>query len=286
MADDRNLSLAGLRTFVAVVDRGGFTPAAEILGLTQPTVSQQIKKLEEQLGESLIERGTRLLKLTETGSGVLDYARKIVDLNDQAIASVARPQIVGSLRLGLPHEFTFTLLPRLVGSFSQIHPGVVVEVECQLSKTLLSRPDDFDIVLALHRAEDGEAGRLLRKEPLRWVCSPDYETEDRAPLLVAAAPSPCIYREVLQERLREYEPGWSLYLASASYGAICGAVSSGRGIALLAESVIPDGLVVTSIPGIGQLETLELRMHKANPSDPSVVATFESFVIDRVAERG
>ena len=285
MHADRDLPLYALRTFVAVADRGGFTPAASFLGMTQPTVSQQVKKLEALCGGALIDRGGKTIRLTESGARMLEYARRIVDLNDEAMATVAQPSIVGSLRLGLPHEFTFSLLPRLVGAFSQIHPGVVVEVECQLSRDLLTNIDDYDIVLALHLPGDGGGGKLLRSEPLCWAAHADYQPASDTPILIAAAPHPCIYRQVLERRLAEYRAGWMLYLTSTSYGAICGAVSSGVGVTLLAQNVVPEGLTPIQLPGIEDLKSLELRLHRASREENPAINTFESFVIERVAER-
>lgn len=285
MTNDRDLPIHALRTFVAIVDAGGFTQAASRLGLTQPTVSQQLKKLEERVGHILIERGGRQPTLSARGMSLLEYARRLVDLNDEALASVTETAVTGTLRLGLPHEFTFTLLPRLVGSFSQIHPGVVVEVDCQLSKDLLANADRYDLVLALHTQHDDPSGLVLRQEPLSWAASPEFEFDPARKLLVAAAPMPCIYRQALQRVTRAFAPGWSLYLSSVNYGAICGAISTGVGVALLAQSVIPDHLRSVSLEGLPITETLQLRMHQLAAAPSATVTTFASFIQDRVAEK-
>lgn len=284
MDTSKDFSLAALRTFVAVIDCGGFTAAAHRMHITQPSVSQQIKKLEAQVGSPLLVRGTRVLRPTSAGERLLEFARRMVQLNDQAVTALTKPAIAGTLRLGLPHEFTFSLLPRIVGAFSQIHPGVVVEVECELSRELLDRCDDYDIVLALHDRGDRGGGVLLRKEPLRWVSSESYQPAANQPILIAAAPEPCMYRQTMERQLEGRAGGWSLFLTSTSYGALCGAVSSGVGVTLLAESVIPEHLSVVGVEGASDLGALELRMHRSAGGDDSVVSTFESFLIDQVAE--
>ena len=77
----KNLPTSVLRTFVTIVEEGGFTQAAAVLDLTQPTVSQQIKKLEEMVEQPLLDRGQRRLELTVAGQTMLDYARRILMLN-------------------------------------------------------------------------------------------------------------------------------------------------------------------------------------------------------------
>ena len=115
----KDLPIDVLRTFVTIVDRGGFTQAARVLGLTQPTISLQLKKLEQLVGASVIDRGSRQQSLTAEGSALLEYARRILMLNDEAITYLVKPEVSGRLKIGIPHEFTMSILPQLVGAFSQ-----------------------------------------------------------------------------------------------------------------------------------------------------------------------
>ena len=104
MNPPKDLPTQVLRTFVEITDRGGFTQAAESLGLTQPTVSQQLKKLETLVDQPLLTRTPRSLELTAAGQTLLDYARRILTLNDEAISSLSMVPVSGTLRLGIPHE--------------------------------------------------------------------------------------------------------------------------------------------------------------------------------------
>ena len=81
------LDVDQLRTFVAITDAGSFTRAAELVHKTQSAVSMQMKRLEERLGKELFARDGRQSRLTEEGERLLDYARRIVRLNLQAIAA-------------------------------------------------------------------------------------------------------------------------------------------------------------------------------------------------------
>lgn len=284
MLGNKELSLSTLRTFVTIVDEGGFTHAAQALGLTQPTVSQQLRKLEQTLGRPVLDRGRRKLDLTPAGQTLIEYARRILMLNDEAIAKITSPNIAGALRLGLPHEFTISILPQLVGAFSQSHPNVVIEVECELSKTLLANLNDYDFVIALHDHSEDRSGIRLRKEPLSWVSALDYrppnELED---LHVVAAPDPCIYRDTLQRSLQAAGRDWSLRLSSSSYGAVCAAVSTGMGITVLARSVVPENLRIMEGSDLPNLPDIDLRLHYDHTERTEVTRAFATFVTERLS---
>lgn len=280
-----NLSIGFLRTLVAVVDTGGFTQAARRLGLTQPTVSQQIKKLEQLIERPLVRRGHGPPSLTAEGQTLVEYARRILVLNDEALDRIFQPSVSGKLRLGIPHEFTFSVLPKLVGAFSQIHPGVVIEVDCQLSKKLLDNLDRYDLVIALHKRDKRSTGIRIREEPLVWVSSLDYRLDSTARLNVVAAPKPCIYREVMQSALRRHQPGWSLLLTSTSYGAVCAAVSSGMGITVLAQSVVPDDLRVMEAVELPLQQEVELRLHYDEASASPATINFARFFQSKFDEQ-
>ena len=277
----QHLPISVLRTFVTIMDEGGFTQAAASLGLTQPTVSQQIKKLEATIEKPLLERGQRRLELTDAGVTLLEYARRILMLNDQAIATLATPAVKGRLRLGIPHEFTLSILPKLVGAFSQAHPDVVVEVDCELSKNLLANLGDYDLVIALHEPGGARKGTRLSTEPLVWVASPDYVPAHDQPLKIIAAPEPCIYRANMLRVLKKHTPGWSLQLTSTSYGAVCAAVSTGMGVTVLAESVVPNNLEKIAFSTLGRLGKVDLRLHYDRAETSDAAKTFVNFVRQR-----
>ena len=277
----KNLPTSVLRTFVTIVEEGGFTQAAAVLNLTQPTVSQQIKKLEELVEQPLLDRGQRRLELTVAGQTMLDYARRILMLNDQAVATIAMPAVKGRLRLGIPHEFTLSILPELVGAFSQAHPDVVVEVDCELSKNLLANLKDYDLVIALHDPAEKKSGARLRSEPLVWVSSLEYALDSQKPLRIIAAPDPCIYRANMLRVLEKYRAGWSLQLTSTSYSAVCAAVSTGMGVTVLAESVVPGNLKILETSKLKKPGKVDLRLHHDRTRTTEATKTFVDFVHQR-----
>ncbi|MEC9092540.1 MAG: LysR family transcriptional regulator [Planctomycetota bacterium] len=277
-----NLPIDVLRTFVTIVDNGGFTQAARVLRLTQPTISLQLKKLEQLVGAPVIDRTSRKQSLTAEGSALLEYARRILMLNDEAITYLFKPEVSGRLKIGIPHEFTMSILPQLVGSFSQAHPNIVIEVECELSKQLLSNSPEYDLVIALQDLGRTE-GVLLRRESLAWFASLDFLVNDKGPLDIVAAPVPCIYRAHLQNALQKSGTQWNLRLTSSSYDAACAAVQTGLGVTVLAESVVQEGLKKLPLSRVLQeLPDVELRLHYDSTNASAAVHRFVDFARQRL----
>lgn len=280
----RNLPLPALRTFITIHEANGFTNAAGALGLTQPNVSQQVKRLEQLLGQPLFVRGRRQPELTSAGETLLEYARHIISLNDQALTKLMATPVAGSLRLGLPHEFTTSILPELVGDFSQAHTGVTIEVDCELSKTLLSNVRAYDVVIALHDEPEGTgSGSRIRREPLSWVSSVGYRLpEEDEPIDAIVAPDPCIYRDTLSRALASANRQFNPRLTSTSYSAVCAAVSTGMGITVLARSVVPSDLRILDDDQLPQLPDIDLRLHHDSHNASDATNSFVQFVRERL----
>ena len=128
-----------LRAFVIIADTRSFTRAAERLLRTQPAISLQMKRLEEAVGRSLLKRNPRLVRLTPAGEVLLDYARRILALNDDLLARVKEPDLVGTVRLGTPEDFATMHMSGVLARFSQAYPGVALEVTCDLTLNLIER---------------------------------------------------------------------------------------------------------------------------------------------------
>lgn len=239
-----NLPTELLRTFIKAVDLGSFTRAGDAVGRTQSAVSLQMRRLEELLGAQLFERGTHRVKLTEEGATLAGYARRLLALNDEAVASLRRPRVAGCVRLGAPHEYMASLLPTILGKFAQSHPGVTLEVTCDLSKNLLERQQkgEFDLVIALHDQGQSGGGTQVHTEPLVWIGSVDHARHEQQPLSLVLAPPPCIYRNRILQTLGRLDRGWRIAYTSSSYNGILAAVRAGLGVTLLAESTVPTGV--------------------------------------------
>ena len=148
-----------LRTFIAIVETGSFTKAAEVVHKTQSAVSMQMKRLEERLGKPIFARDGRASKLTEDGERLLDYARRIIKLNVEALAAFDDAELTGRVRLGLPDDYADRYLPEIMARFSRAYPGVELTVMCEPSVELVERIDS-QRARSRHRHRLRHAARL------------------------------------------------------------------------------------------------------------------------------
>ena len=122
-----------LRSFIAIAETGSFTRAAELVHKTQSAVSMQMKRLEERVGRPIFVRDGRASRLTDDGERLLDYARRIVKLNVEALAAFSDGELRGRVRLGVPDDYADRFLPEIMARFSRAYPGVELTVVCEPS---------------------------------------------------------------------------------------------------------------------------------------------------------
>lgn len=283
----QNIPMELLRTFVKAIDSGSFTRAGDLVGRTPSAVSLQIKRLEESVNVQLFQRDAHRLNLTAEGQALAQYARRILALNDEALANLRQPDVSGRVRLGAPHEYTASLLPEFLGKFAQAHPNVMLEVTSDLSKNLLRRQHagEFDLVIALHEEAATAEGRLIFSEPLVWIVSADHSADQQTPLPLVLAQPPCIYRSRMLHALDEIGRPCRIVYLSSSYNGITAAVRAGIGITVMAGSAIPDGIrVVTDRGNLPRLEQLELRLHRAAGKASEALLRLEDFIAGSFAE--
>ena len=122
------LDLDQLRTFVAIVETGSFTRAAEVVFKTQSAVSMQMRRLEERIGKPVFARDGRASRLTEEGERLLGYARRMVRLNDETVAAFDETELSGAVRLGIPDDYADRFLPEVLARFTRSNPRVELTV--------------------------------------------------------------------------------------------------------------------------------------------------------------
>lgn len=277
----QNIPMDLLRTFVKTIESGSLTRTAGLIGRTQSAVSLQIRRLEDIVGTQLFQRDAHKLNLTADGQAFSLYARRILALNDEALASIQKPTVAGRVRLGAPHEYTASLLPEFLGKFAQSHPNVMLEVTSDLSRNLLRRQQDgeFDLVIALHDDRSNDDGRKIFTEPLTWVGSNDHARHQQSPIPLVLAPPPCMYRQrVLQALNQRKIPNQVAYLSS-SYNGISAAVKAGIGITAMAGSTIPpESRILNESDDLPSLGQLELRLHRANDVAFEALQRLEDYI--------
>ena len=260
-----NLDLDVLRTLVAAQRLGGFNRAAEQVGRSQSAVSQQIHRLEERIGQKLFRKRGRALEPTEAGEMVLSYARRLLELNDEAVAAVRGVAVEGAVRFGLPGDFAETWLPMALGRFKRAHPGVLVEAVVDRNTLLLEQLDagQLDLVVALGLAARDDADPIATL-PLAWIGPAGDELPWRAgePVPLAVFAVPCFFRHTATQALDAAGRAWTVTFTSPSLPGLWAAVAAGLGITLRTTAGLPDTLrVLGAAEGLPKLPELGLAMH-------------------------
>ncbi len=262
-----------LKTFVAIVDAGSFTRAGDAVHKTQSAVSMQMKKLEERLGKPVFEREGRGSKLTEEGERLLDYARRIIKLNVEALASFAEAELAGRVRLGLPDDYADRYLPEILARFSQSNPRVEVTVVCEPTPMLVERiaGSDLDLAIITHTESRGTAS-VIRRERLFWVTSTRHAVHELSPLPLALGRSFCTWRQAATLALEGVGRPFRVLYSSWNSTAVGAAVLAGLAVSVLPESAVRTGMrILGSSDGFPSLPSCKIALLR-NRTEPSALA--------------
>lgn len=260
-----NLDTDLLRAFVAVADARNFTRAGDALGRTQAAVSQQVRRLEEVVGKRVFERDTKSVSLTREGELLLTYARRMLTLNDEAMALMRRPVTLPSVRIGTPDDYATMLLPEVLARFAAAYPDVPVEVVCDNSPDLVAEIEKgrYDLALVT-RHPDTKSGELVRREPVVWVAPPQGSIEREDPLPLALFPKGCVVRDLAVAALEGIGRGWRVAFTSKSVVAVHGAVLGGLGVTAMEACTVPPTLRrLTEADGFPALPDIDIALHRA-----------------------
>jgi DNA-binding transcriptional LysR family regulator len=263
-----------LRTFVAVSETQSFTQAGLRCGRTQSAISLQIRRLEEALGATLLERSPHRVRLTAQGEATLETARAILQMKEALIARLREGEVTGSVRIGAPEDFATRLLPPALAQFVRAHPNVALETTCALTLTLLEGFNSglYDIVLIKRAPLMASSDNLkLWREPLVWVCDLDRRALAMSQLSLALAPEPCVHRKRATEALKRAGLNWRVSYTCESQSGLKAAVAQGLGVSVLPRSAA-SGLAVIDDQSLPPLEDVELALLTADSlSEPGQI---------------
>lgn len=275
------LDIESLRMFQAVVSTGSFTEAAAQLSLTQSAVSWKMKRLEERLGAPLISREGRQIHLTEFGDELLEHAERIVSAHDEAVDSLYKSQLEGTVKLGTNDEIEAVAMAQVAASFRRRHPMVRLHHRVGLSAPISQQLKSGELDVALIRIFEPEPGDVvLWSDRLQWVCSPSYidHVGDHVPLITFG--SNCIIRPVMVDALNDAGIDHFSAFEAENSVAIWSAVEANLGVAVMNErNGLQDHRVWTregfdsSLPDVH----LVIRTNKRSRSE-AVAALVDEFV--------
>ena len=259
------LDLDLLRSFVSVVDTGGFTRAGERVHRTQSTVSQQIRRLEESFGRPLLHRDGKRITPTEGGERLLSYARRLLALAEEARDVVSRPTGDGVVRLGIPEDFAAYRLTEMLSDFARSRPGLRLHVRCGKSAQLRSALERRDLDLALLKRDMEEVGAgdiAAWPERLHWLTSRRHPIDFRRDSLpLAVFEQGCLYRNRAINALETVGRAWHIAYTSPNVFGVQAAVSAGLGVSILPEvAILPDHNVLGAGDGFPPITDTEVAL--------------------------
>lgn len=291
MATRTNLDMDVLRTFVTGFELGSFARAAERLGRSQSAVSTQLRKLEEQVGQPLVQKAGRGLALTAAGESMLGYAKRLLELNDEAVDRLRGPELEGWARLGLAQDFAEGWLPAVLKRFSRAYPRVRIEIQVGLGAQLVEKTlrGELDVALVWGDGSGAPHAHRVAEVPIHWIGPPDWPglaDPVREPVPFAAFTPPCTFRSAAVSALDGRGLPWRLVFTSPSLSGLWAAAEGGLGVTARTAVGLPKTLSVLdpAATGLPPLPSASLTLHQAEAELAPAVARLTDILLETIRE--
>jgi DNA-binding transcriptional LysR family regulator len=280
-----------MRSFAAGIELGSFAKAADRLGRSTSAVSAQLKKLEDQAGTPLLRKAGRGMALTEAGEVMLGYARRLLELNDEAASAVRGVPLAGRVRLGLQEDFGETVLPEVLGHFRRAHPRLSIEVQLARNTVLLESlgAGRLDLALAWETELGTPYAEHVETVPMRWIVGSASSTalrETGEPLPLVVLDAPCLMRAAATQALDHAGVPWRIAFTSPSLAGTWAAVKAGLGISVRTALGLPADLRALDAQeaGLPALPRLGLALYRGEPEAEPAVARLAELILQRLRE--
>lgn len=283
-----NLDIDLLKTFLAISDTGSFTRAAEEVNKTQSAVSMQMKRLEELLGRPLFARDGRASRFTPDGERLVEYARRLVALNDEAVSTFRRPELTGTVRFGTPDDYADRFLPEILARFARTHPLVTVDVDCLNTSVLFERTKRGEMDLALVTFGcNVSTDEPVRREPLVWVTSARHSTHLLEVMPLAISHAGCEWRSAVLAALEKTGRKYRVAYSSPNSNAVNAAVQSGLAVGAVPEMCVRPGMrVLTEKDGFPSLGEFQIGLMRKPGRASSAVDALARHVAESLGNLG
>ncbi|HWU63506.1 MAG TPA: LysR substrate-binding domain-containing protein [Ensifer sp.] len=274
------LDIDQLQTFVAIVDTGSFTKAADRVFKTQSAVSMQMRRLEERLSKQLFIKDGRGNKLTPEGERLLIFARRMLRLNNEAVAAFDDNRLEGSLRIGTPDDYADRYMPEIISRFARTNPGVELNIVCESSADLAEKMKrgELDVALVTHNPR-ARVSEVVRTEPLCWVASANHPLPDNAPVPLALGRTDCQWRQAACAALDSIGRDYHILFTSWSSTVVAAAVLAGMAVSVQPESALRTGMkVLSQQDGFPALAPIQIGIMKRPGVAPSLMNAITSHI--------
>jgi DNA-binding transcriptional LysR family regulator len=269
-----NIPTELLRTFVAVVDMRSFTRAAQSLGITQPAVSAQVKRLQQLLGGELLDKSAPGVLLTPMGDSVLGSARRLLAINDQILnLTVVPPAEPHIIRVGVPGAFVVDTLWRTVAKHRESRRDVRIHVKSGGSVALVREvhQGELDVVVAVSVPDPLGDARFQWTDDLVWVRAPLTRIDPDAPVPLVGHGERCLIHRQVMDALERAGRAYILSFTETSISSLAPAVSAGLGVMGLPRCISRDGdLTVWDDAPLPPLPTIACNVCVRSGADETV----------------
>ncbi len=263
-----------LRAIVIGAELGSFARAAVQLGRSQSAVSMQLKKLEQQAGTQLFVRKGRNLFPTEAGELLINYARRIIALNDEAALALGSAATSSTIRLGLPQDFFDDVMPATLTQYSYKHSGIHVEVQAGPNHILAEevRAGRLDAAIAFFPENASAAdGDLISELPMQWLAHKDFIfSPENAPVPLVLFNYPCLFRQSALSALENANKRWQGKVTTPSLPGIWASLRAHYGIAVRIQHSTPEDITCVTdtfdLPALPNTKLMLLRSSNASPA--------------------
>lgn len=281
-------SIDQLQSFVTIAEHGSYTKAAKKLFRTQPALSLQMKRLEEQVGAPLFSRSGRESKLTEAGRMLMGYARRIIELNDEAIGRLSVVDTAGTVRIGVLEEVTLRPLVGLLTRFGRLCTQIKIELQVSTSWELVEQVRKNELCLAVaNNAYSNLPSSDLWTEKYYWAIGPEFDMEsyDILPLIVDPIDAPCHGLRDALAHMDAVGRKWEVAFASHSLLATQAAVRAGLGVGMISESALADDLqIVGEEEGMPHIPDANIALYRGTDATSSAVDSLADFLVAHFTE--
>ncbi|MGL6018506.1 MAG: LysR substrate-binding domain-containing protein [Gibbsiella quercinecans] len=280
--------LDDLRSYVTGIELGSFAKAADRLGRSTSAVSAHLKKLEQQVGVPILRKSGRGMVMTEAGETLLGYARRLLELNDEAITAVRGLDLQGSVRLGLQEDFGETFLPAVLGRFVRAHPQVRIEARIARNGELLDSllKGQLDLALAWAGGQASPYQHHLGQRALRWIAGQQVDIAQwlaaGEPLPLVVFDAPCLMRSAATDALDRAGIPWRIAFTSRSLSGVWAAVSAGLGITLRTGAGVPASLVCLPPSVLPPLGDIGMVLHRADEKPAGAILRLADIIVERL----
>lgn len=274
------LDLEQLRTLVAVAEAGSLTAAAPTVFLSQSAVSEQMRKLEERVGHSLLNRSKAGVTPTPAGLRLLGHARHLLAASDEALRDLHGETLQGELRLAVTDYFRPGELSRLLSRLRESYPQLRLHVSILQGSAMEAAHGrgDIDIGLAMRinppspRAGAPAPASPLRREPLAWVGAEGRRIVRGEPVRLLVLPDSCSLHQFTIRLLRERRVPHAVAHVASGVAGLQSALAAGLGVACLNESALCAGVVRLPPPhGLPALPRVAFQFLPARRGEPELV---------------